>query len=66
MCAPPSGRFRAFVRETLLSTGRKTELFHRRSLEPWLENALAGRNRGMSQVWMLTNLAVWWDCFLNN
>jgi asparagine synthase (glutamine-hydrolysing) len=66
MLAPPAGHFSAFVREALLGSSRRQELFDRRHLEPWLANVLAGRSRGMRMAWALVFLAVWWDCFMSN
>jgi asparagine synthase (glutamine-hydrolysing) len=65
MLAAPAGRFSAFLREVLLESPRRPELFHRRHLEPWLTDVLAGRRRGMDRAWPLVFLAVWWDCFLS-
>jgi hypothetical protein len=64
MLARPSGAFPAYIRDTLLGSTRKPELFNRRRLEPWLGEVLAGRRQGVMQAWVLVSLALWWDRFL--
>lgn len=64
MLARPSGAFPAYIRDTLLGSTRRPELFNRRQLEPWLREVLAGRRQGVAQAWLLVSLAVWWDRFL--
>jgi len=64
MLATPSGRFPSFVRDTLLNSSRQPGLFHRARLEPWLDDVLAGRRKGMRLLWILTFLAIWWDGFM--